>query len=395
MRHRGDVKIGNSLRSAALIFTVVLALSSLTAFDSSKDSISAAEFSRIVTSFSEEEGYFLSDNLVSNEDGYLSVVKKMRDLHISGGAYIGVGPEQNFTYIAKVRPSIAFLIDIRRQAIIQHLMYKALFHLSRNRAEFLSRLLGRPLTGKNAPGADAGVGRLMEYFASAPVDIPYRISNLVAIERAIQTEFHFPLSKNDRTCLADMSKSFASEGVDITFQFRYSRRGGWGMPSLRELIEMEGPDGKPGNFLANAEDYQFLRDLNERNRIIPVVGDFAGTKALKSIAGYLRDHEYKLSVFYTSNVEMYLFQNGVFEDFVKNVNAIPVTPESIFIRSANNRGRWAAYGNRMATRLQYISVFLKDCEDGLYTDYWDMVNTHFIPTDPEQIQILPKPPNRR
>ena len=52
-----------------------------------------------------------------------------------------MGPEQNFTYIAKIRPRIAFIVDIRRQAIIQHLMYKAVFHLSPDRVQFLSRPL--------------------------------------------------------------------------------------------------------------------------------------------------------------------------------------------------------------------------------------------------------------
>jgi hypothetical protein len=151
---------------------------------------------------------------------------------------------------------------------------------------------------------------------------------------------------------------------------------------MRDLIEQVDSEGKPGNYLASAEDFQFVRDLHEKNRIIPVVGDFAGTKTLKAIAGYLRDHSYTVSVFYTSNVEMYLFQNGKFGNFVKNVKALPAAPGSLFIRSANNRGRWASPGYRMATMLQYISVFLKDEQDGLYTDYWTLVGMHMIPINP-------------
>jgi len=97
------------------------------------DSLSALEFSRLVREVSEEGGYFFSDNLISNETPYLTVVDKLRQLAAGGGAYIGVGPEQNFTYIAKLRPRIAFIVDIRRQAMIQHLMYKAIFQLSPNR----------------------------------------------------------------------------------------------------------------------------------------------------------------------------------------------------------------------------------------------------------------------
>jgi len=371
------------LQRIVQIFTVALAINLAAAQDSSRGRIPAAEFSKIIESFSEDEGYFLSDNLISNEDGYLSILNKIHELRISGGAYIGVGPEQNFTYIAKVRPSIAFLVDIRRQAMIQHLMYKALFHLSKSRAEFLSRLLSRPLTGQDAPGGDSTLNKLMEYFSNAPADASYYTLNLVEIERIIQSEFKFPLSKEDRDSLANVSKSFYAEGINLTFQFRSSRRGRFGMPSMRELIEQVGSDGKPGNFLANAEDYQFVRDLHEKNRIIPVVGDFAGPKTLKSIAGYLRDHSYKVNVFYTSNVEMYLFQNDSFDNFAKNVKTLPINAGSLFIRSVTNRGRrWPSSGYSMATLLQYISVFLKDNQDGLYTDYWTLVNTHFIPLTP-------------
>src|ERR1051325_6770724 len=114
-------------------------------YHSTPEGISAAEFSRLVRDLSEDGGYFRSDNFTSNETSYLHIVDKMRQLGASGGAYLGVGPEQNFTYIAKVRPRIAFIVDIRRQAMIQHLMYKAIFHLAPTRAQFLSRLLSRSL----------------------------------------------------------------------------------------------------------------------------------------------------------------------------------------------------------------------------------------------------------
>src|SRR5215471_19290660 len=83
------------------------------------ESLSAAEFSRLIRDTSEDGGYFHSDNFTSNETSYLHIVDRLRQLAGTGGAYIGVGPEQNFTYIAKVRPQIAFIVDIRRQAIIQ------------------------------------------------------------------------------------------------------------------------------------------------------------------------------------------------------------------------------------------------------------------------------------
>jgi hypothetical protein len=358
-----------TLRCVALILPLAFAI----AMAGAPSRIPAAEFSRIVQSFSEEDGYFISDNLISNEDGYLSVLDKIRDLHISGGAYLGVGPEQNFTYIAKTRPAIAFLIDIRRQAMIQHLMYKALFHLAHDRADFLARLVGRPLTGKNAPGAHSTLTQLLDYFERTPPDHAYFSSNLSEIERTIQTVFKFPLSRKDADLLARTVEFFYADGTNLSFKFKYGRRGGFGMPSMRELIEQVDPEGNPGNFLAVAEDYQFVRDLHEKNRIIPVVGDFAGPKALKAIATYLRRHSLNVSVFYTSNVEMYLYQSDSFGQFVENIKALPVSQGSIFIRSANNRRGWSSSGYRMSAFLQNIPVFLKEYQDGRYPDYWTLI----------------------
>lgn len=68
--------------------------------------IPAAEFARIIKDFSEEGGYFRSDNFVSNETSYLYIIDKMKELGATGGAYLGVGPEQNFTYIAKIRSKL-------------------------------------------------------------------------------------------------------------------------------------------------------------------------------------------------------------------------------------------------------------------------------------------------
>ena len=64
---------------------------------------------------------------------------------VSGGAYLGVGPDQSFTYIARIKPRIAFMIDIRRDCLLQHLLFKSVFMMSRNRIEYMSLLMGRPV----------------------------------------------------------------------------------------------------------------------------------------------------------------------------------------------------------------------------------------------------------
>jgi len=342
------------------------------------EGLSAAEFSRLSRDLSEEGGYFRSDNFTSNETPYLHVVDKLRQLGATGGAYLGVGPEQNFTYIAKVRPRIAFIVDIRRQAIIQHLMYKAIFHLSPNRTQFLSRLLSRPLPKEKASAPEASVEDILTFFNKAPADDQAYAANLALIRKTIQEDFQFPLSEHDQASLEYVYKNFRNEGLDIAFRIDGSR-GGY-FPTLKDLIVQPDLNGKLGNFLASAEDYDFVRSLHRKNLIIPVVGDFGGKKALAAVGDYLRKNGFTVTAFYTSNVEQYLFESGSFAAFANNVRKLPITERSLFIRSASGRYPHPARlpGHRSATLLQQMQVFLRDFDEGRYQNYYDLVTTHYI-----------------
>ncbi len=352
------------------------------------ESLSAVEFARLINELSEEGGFFRSDNFTSNEDSYLHVVDKLRELGATGGAYIGVGPEQNFTYIAKVRPRIAFIVDIRRQAVIQHLMYKAIFHLAPDRIQFLSRLLSRPLPKDKAPTEKSSVNEILAFFSGAPAPEQAYTANLAAIRKAIQEDFQFTLSADDQTKLEYVYKSFRDQGLEIGFQIARpgsagrGNRGGFmgGFPSLKELIAQTDLNGKTGNFLASADDYDFVRGLHRQNLIIPVVGDFAGKKALAAVGDYLRRNGFTVTAFYTSNVEMILFNESKFTAFAENVRKLPVNDRSLFIRAVFNRYSHPAQtpGSRLVTLLQQMAVFLKDFDEGRYQSYRDLITTHYI-----------------
>ena len=349
---------------------------------SAKTPITPAEFSRMVGLFSEEEGSFFSDNFVSNETGYLHVVGKLKQLGVTGGAYIGVGPEQNFTYIAKIRPQIAFIVDIRREAIIQHLMYKAIFQMAANRMQFLSLLFSKTLDGKDAPAADAPIEELVGYFTIAPTRDKAYAENLAAIRKMIEKDFEIPLSANDVQLLERVYGAFKEGNLSVSFRFAGARGpfGYGGFPMLKDLLLATDLDGKVGNFLATTEDYDFVRDLQRKNRIIPVVGDFAGKKALVVVGDYLKENGYTVSAYYTSNVEEFLFGDEVFNAFVENVKRLPVDERSVFIRAMRTSGSHPAHipGHRMTTVLQKIQVFLKDYDMGLFPDYWSLAGTDYI-----------------
>ena len=116
-------------------------------------------FATLIERLSEPGRYFDTDNLISNERSYLHVMGKIREMGIAGGAYIGVGPDQNFSYIAQIRPSIAFIIDIRRDNLLQQLLFKSLFALAENRIEYLCLLFARPFPAADDESAGVTCGR--------------------------------------------------------------------------------------------------------------------------------------------------------------------------------------------------------------------------------------------
>ena len=116
------------------------------------DRLSDSAFWKLEQDISEPGGYFrIEDNYTSNEMEIGELFTMLRTASVSGDVYMGVGPEQNFTYIAAIRPKMAFVVDIRRQAVMQHLMFKAVFEMARDRADFISLLLSKP----RPPGLDS------------------------------------------------------------------------------------------------------------------------------------------------------------------------------------------------------------------------------------------------
>src|SRR5262245_17947997 len=99
--------------------------------------LSDETFWQMISDFSESGGTFPYDNFVSNEITFQRIIPRLKEATKPGGVYLGVGPEQNFTYITALQPRIAFIIDIRRQNMLEHLMHKALIEISSDRAEYL------------------------------------------------------------------------------------------------------------------------------------------------------------------------------------------------------------------------------------------------------------------
>src|SRR6185369_17765487 len=132
-----------ALVSAACITALVFMIADLKSAETLPSQISDGEFWKLVTTMSEPDGQFRYENFLSNEIQYQYVIPDLKSTTRPGGVYLGVGPEQNFTYIVALQPKIAFITDIRRQNMLELMMYKAIFELCPDRADFLSRLFAR------------------------------------------------------------------------------------------------------------------------------------------------------------------------------------------------------------------------------------------------------------
>jgi hypothetical protein len=284
------------------------------------------EFWRLIETLSEPPGtYNVSDNLVSNEP---RVAENVRWLQPGGGVYIGVGPEQNFSYIGKLRPALAFIIDIRRENQDLHLLYKALFELSTDRADFVSRLFSRPRPAdlRATASVDDIFGR---YESVAPSPEQYARTLALVRERLLATH-GFPLTQADLEWIERVFKAFYTDGPEI--QFWGSRIVDAVRPSYRRLMTMRDFTGQTRSFLASDDMFRFVKSLHSRNLIIPVVGDFGGAGAIRRVADYVRTHGSAVQAFYGSNVGVYLTTDQT-RAFCGNLAALPAAPDATYIES--------------------------------------------------------------
>jgi hypothetical protein len=286
--------------------------------------LSDQEFWSLSEALSEPPGTFdLSDNLVSNEPG---VAENARWLRLRGGAYIGVGPEQNFTYIARVRPAIAFIVDIRRENRNLHLFYKALFELSVDRADFVSRLFSRPRPG--GLGIATSVDDLFDRYERVSPSAALRQHNLGLVRDWLLTTRRLPLLTADLEWIDRVSAAFYKDGPAIHFEGPAAANAV--QPSYRRLMLAADGTGERRSVLATEEGFRFVQAMQSRNLIVPVIGNFGGPEAMRRVGEYVRARAASVTAFYGSNVGVYLNQQQA-RAFCGNLAGLPAHARASFI----------------------------------------------------------------
>jgi hypothetical protein len=327
------------------------------------------EFWSLITEFSEPGGYFPSDNFISNESGYQNVIPTLLKTPKAGGVYIGVGPEQNLTYIVALRPKIAFIIDIRRQNMLGHLLYKALMETSADRAEFLSRLFARP--NRVDSMTHSTPEELFRTYGSDRPSASFFETNITRVMDYLQNEKRFKLSEQDKAGIRHVAEAFFKSGPDLTYTFI----GGYGdfkrTPTYSKLMSERDGVSRNWNFLATEDQFRAIQHMQKKNLIVPLVGDFAGQKAIRSVAQYVREHRSTIRMFYTSNVEQYLFQDDEkWKQFYDNVLLLPTDSKSTFIRYVLNP--WG-FGRHQGTLASPMNSIVQAYRFGGIQGYYDVV----------------------
>ena len=295
--------------------------------------LSDQEFWRLSSDLSEHDGTFRSDNLVSNEQWLQHVIPDLVKSVEPGRVYVGVGPEQNFTYIAALKPAMAFIIDVRRANLDLHLMYKALFELSTDRVEFVSRLFSRKRPEGLADRATAA--EIFAAFKNVERSQAVYDETRDIVKRQVITTHGFALTDADWSGIEYALDKFSTFGSNIHYlSTGTDAYGGSPLPTYADLMTATDAGGIAHSYLNTEDNFRFMKDLEARNLVVPVVGDFVGPKALRAVGSYLRDRGTTVSAFYLSNVEMYLEREMTWGSFCRNVAALPLDASSVFIRSA-------------------------------------------------------------
>jgi len=320
------------------------------------------QFWKLSAEASEPDGTFRSDNLLSNEIYFQYVIPDLVKTAKAERIYMGVGPEQNFTYIAALKPKMAFIVDIRRGNLDLQLLYKAVFEMSKDRADFVSMLFAR----KRPEGltTQTSAAEIFNAYKNVATDEDLYKQNLQAIEDHLRRTHKFDLSPGDISGIEYVYHNFFRFGPAINYNSSTGGFGGGMRVSYAELMTATDQDGVNRSYLTNEENFRILKDLESKNLLVPVVGNFSGPKAIRAVGKYLKDVNARVSAFYLSNVEDYLYRDGSWPSFCANVATLPLDEASTFIRSVRGGRYGAGAGMGLNSDLGNIANEVKTCPAG-------------------------------
>jgi hypothetical protein len=213
-------------------------------------------------------------------------------------------------------------------------LYKALFEIAGDRADFVARLFSRPRPPGLASRSD--VADIFARVAAVPASEQIRAATAALVRDRLTVIDHLPLTPSDLASIEVALSAFMRDGPDIQFWGSRQPKGERAAPTYRELMLATDLSGEPRSFLASAAAFDDVRDLQMRNLIVPIVGDFGGPSALRRVGDYLRAHGEVVRAFYGSNVGVYLDTRQT-RAFCATLATLPVGAGTWFVESDSMR----------------------------------------------------------
>ena len=239
------------LACVGVLFALLLGSVPVRAADSLPTKLDDGSYWKLITDLSEPNGEFQSENLLSNETDFPLVMSTLKSSVSSAGVYLGVGPEQNFNYIAALRPRMVIIIDIRRQNMLEHFLYKALFELSPDRSAFISRLFSRERVASDALTSTSSAAELFDAYQDAASDRAIFVRNLRDVRKLLVETHRFALTRDDLASLENIYAAFRDFGPAINYNSQGGSFGGRAfMPSYQELMTETDRNGREWSYLA-------------------------------------------------------------------------------------------------------------------------------------------------
>jgi hypothetical protein len=301
----------------------------------------------MIAELSEKEGAFFADTPLSNEDGYGAAIPWLeRSAGREPSVYLGVGPEQNLTFIARAKPELAFVVDLRRANLLLHVLYKSMFADSTTPSQWLLLCLGRrpaPLVDEPSPEA---------WLVAIRAVAKDRTVHEALLERTLARmtgTWGMALEPGDAAALSRLLATFFERDLQLRYETTDHNDE---FPSFSELLLAKDEQGHALHFLADPGAFAALKKFEAEDRLLPIVGNFAGEHALGAIGDTLRRLNRKLGVLYASNVEEYLLIDEQWGQWQSNVARLPRTSDALLLRSAMSHDGRAGSGARAHWSLQ-------------------------------------------
>lgn len=315
-------------------------------------------------------------NLVSNELGFQNVIPYFQQNIEVHGIYIGVGPDQNFTYISSTRPAFAFIIDIRKENQLLHYLFKACFELASSSQEYLSLLFSKPLVNRLSSLRD-----IVYNFSKIEGDRNIFDKNWILLSQIIQ-KYREGVSKIEMEKIHSIYNNYFEYHLMLRTRDDAESWQGWPYPTYKDYLLTTDPFGHCWNFLNDESSFLWLKNMQIKNRIVPIIGDLTGKKALKAIADFAVQRGKKISTVYVSNSEKYIFNNHLFNQYMINITHLPIAERSLLIRAVANRPEQLhpefREGQIVSSVAQRIKSFIQLYKNSQYNTYWDVATLDYL-----------------